>query len=200
VIKLTDKQHDALIEICNIGVSRAARQLSVLTKEDISITIPEMVVSDVSEVIEIFKLSLDEIYSSISLSMQGSMQGVTVLLFKSQDSKKLAAMLTESLTQEEKAKQNPEDILTEVGNIIISSSLGAMGNMLGDKVELQVPKYTECDVKTALQLPGENDIKLYAVLAISTALHVNGENITSNLLLVFEMVEVPKLLERLDRL
>lgn len=200
MIKLTEKQYDALNEICNVGVSRAARQLSALTKEDITITIPEIVVSNISEVVDIFKLSLHEVYSSISLSMRGSLHGVTVLIFNQEDSSRLANMLTERLPPAEALSHDPKDILVEVGNIIISSSIGAMGNMLGAEVVLAVPEYAERDIMSTLEPPSENGIKLYAVLAISTALHVKGENITSKLLLIFEMAEVPKLLERLELL
>lgn len=202
--ELTSQQLDALTEVCNVGVSRAARQLSNLTKSEIGITVPLVQISLLSEARPLFNLPQEIKIPCIYTFMHGALDGTTFLIFSDNESQTFLKMLVDLMPSQIKSGtvEDNKDILIELGNIIISSSLGTMGDMLGQEILIEVPEYKEDNLGNLLNLYVEEPMNKnrLAVLVIKATMHVSDHDIQADLLLVFKLGSLKQLVIKLDEM
>ncbi len=204
MIQLTEAQTDALMEVSNVGVSRAARQLSDLMHNKITLTIPSIELLTIDEVEDHFKLSKDEMIYCIYAFMQGGLEGCTMLMFHDEDSRKLLTILIKRMSSQANIGplDDTDDILVELGNIVISSTLGAMSDMLGEAIKFGPPSYKKDQLHKLLRL----NVKMsesneeWASLAITTVLRAENHDIRGNLLMIFRLNSLQRLMDKLDKI
>lgn len=203
MVKFSDGQIDALKEICNVGMSKAAKQLSILLDSHIDISIPNLQLLNSNKVLtgSIFDQHVDLSYVSQGLSQ--NIDGQVILVFNREH----ATFLTESvigkapkMTQTE-IRACEREAMLEIGNIIISSCMSAVVNMLNMTVKLTVPKYGEDDIVTLFneQLAALNSTADEALL-ITTKLETKERNISGHLILLLTTESVDHLLTELHNL
>lgn len=201
MITLTEAQRDALIEICSVGMTKSARQLSVLLNSDIVITIPEINMFDAKTACEDKLFPVTNILSYVYQEMSGDMLGRAVLVFQRSD----ATLLTRSLIcdvpqlSEQEIRACEQEAMLEVGNIIISSCAGAIVNMLSFKIALGLPRYGEdnIDRMIKMQLNDVNNLSSDIIL-IETKLETFGQDISGKLLLILTLNSIMHLFEKLN--
>lgn len=141
---LTEAQRDALTELGNIGISRAARQLSVLLNEPIRIAVPRIELCTAEEVGQHFDAQSGDL-ACVYQRMSGDLQGRIALLLPTRDSH----LLFQNLLGDGVALQGLDlrafehEAMTEIGNILISSCVSAMADMLDIRIDVSVPRYAE---------------------------------------------------------
>lgn len=204
MIQLTAAQTDALTEVCNIGVSRAARQLSDLMQNKVTLTIPSVEIVAINEVANHLKLSADKTIYCISAFMKGALQGRTMLMFHDEDSQKLLETLVKMMSLQVNTEHlnDNDDILVELGNIVISATISAMSDMLDEAIKLDTPTYKKGKLLELLCLKVEtsgSDEKL-ASIAITTVLHAENHNIRGSLLMIFRLNSLQQLINKLDKI
>lgn len=128
--KLTDNQLDALMEMSNVGVGHAATAFSQLMGTTVNIKVPQVSVLEVSEVPE--KLGGPE-RSVVGLFFKilGDASGNMLLIFPDESAIKMVSLLLNK--NEDEIDMNSDLVisaLNEVGNILASAYLSALGAML----------------------------------------------------------------------
>lgn len=141
---LTSAQRDVLVELGNIAISRAARQLSVLLDEPIHISVPEVELATASEAAQHLALSGGEV-ACVYQRMTGALAGRIALLLPSRESHMLFQDLlgTHTPLQGLDLRAFEHEALTEIGNIIISSCVSAIADMLSLRIDVSVPRFAE---------------------------------------------------------
>lgn len=127
--RLTEGQLDALKEISNIGMGHAATALSQLIGETVRLRVPQVTVTDVAQVPELLGGS-ERVVVGITLQILGDARGNILLIFPRSSARRL---LTRLLGQEEASLVMNEinrSTLKEVGNILASAYLSALGSLL----------------------------------------------------------------------
>jgi chemotaxis protein CheC len=127
--RLTDGQLDALKEISNIGMGHAATALSQLIGETVRLRVPQVSVTDIAQVPELLGGS-ERVVVGITLRVLGDARGNILLIFPEKSAGQLLARL---LGREETALVINEingSTLKEVGNILASAYLNALGSLL----------------------------------------------------------------------
>ncbi|KIH77790.1 CheC, inhibitor of MCP methylation [Geoalkalibacter ferrihydriticus] len=146
--QLTSGQRDALKEISNIGMGHAADALSRLLRETIMLKVPRVSVTDLSQVPEVLGGS-ERVVAGVSLRMHGDAQGSILLVFPCVS----ALQLLEGLLGPREAADSLDALavsaLKEVGNILASAYLSALGGMLGLSLLPSVPALA-CDMAGAV--------------------------------------------------
>jgi len=136
--KLTDVQLDALKEISNIGMGHAATALSQMLGERVALRVPRVTITELGEVPELLGGS-EALMVGITLQILGDARGNILLLFPQESAHRLLCSL---LHREEKGLVMNEltvSALKEVGNILASAYLSALGNLLGKTLIPSVP-------------------------------------------------------------
>ncbi len=140
-MNLNDLETDALNELFNIGLHRAAASLSELTGRRVEVDLPRLWVCSMEELKDRLTEVISGDLATVHQFFGGPVAGDAVLLLEYEK----AVMLTDVLTGGEVAlggrlDQSAREVLAEIGNVVLSSCLGAFGNVLHVAVSFAVPR------------------------------------------------------------
>lgn len=203
MIELTAEQEDALIEIGNIGMSKAAKQLSVLLNSPIKITIPKIAFIPFKDIAQEGTFDLEQVYTLVSQKVSDDLEGCSALVFRREHANLLTLAVigvAPEFTQKE-ARAYEQEAMLEIGNVIITSCISVITKMVSKTVDLSLPTYNEDklldllgDLFTSMQMTNQN------LIAISTKLETQEDNLTGHLFLILTEQSINKLLDSIRKL
>ena len=133
--------HDALTELFNIGLHRAAASLSELTGQRIIVDLPRLWVCPIHETHIRLRELIEGELATVHQIFMGNIAGDAILVLEYENASRLAALLTHGdVGHDGRLDQSAREVLTEVGNVILSSCLSAFGDMLHVSVTFSVPR------------------------------------------------------------
>jgi chemotaxis protein CheC len=137
--RLTERQLDALREIGNVGMGHAATALSRLTGKTVYLNVPRVMVLDTASMPE-FLGEPERMVTGIHLRMLGNAQGNILMVFPLENATKMLETLIPRKTATGEALTELElSALKEVGNILASAYLNALGELLRTPLLPSVP-------------------------------------------------------------
>lgn len=195
-MNLTPDQTDALKELINIGVGRAAGMLNEMVNSRVYLQVPSVRVFSAPEA----KKQLERLDSgkvaAVQLLFKGPFSGTAALVFPTESASNLVAILT----GEEPGTYDLDSVragtLSEVGNIVINGVMGSIGNVLKERISYSFPKYTEDAIENILA-SSEPDPNA-AVLLARTRFKVKEFQVEGDIILVFEVGSFDTLLASID--
>lgn len=138
-LKLTENQLDALREISNIGMGHAATALSQLINRTILLTVPKVTVSDLACVPALFG-GAEQLVVGIYLQILGDARGNILMIFPRESALKLLAkLLAQNGRKGPLLSELEVSTLKEVGNILASAFLNALGSLMKRTLIPSVP-------------------------------------------------------------
>lgn len=203
MISLTLEQQDALIEIGNVGMSKAAKQLSILLNSPIKITIPKISTMSLEEIKADENFHKEQIYSLVSQMLTADLNGSAALLLRREYANLLTMSVIEKMpefTQKESLAYEQEALL-EIGNIIITACISVIADMLFKTVHLNFPVYNEnkfLPLLADLCMPLRELNKNY--IAITTRLDTSNNSLSGHLLLILTEDSIEVLLNSIKTL
>lgn len=196
---MTPAEHDATVELANIGISRAARQLSALLDDEIRIQVPSATLFDSpAEVVAELSRAGGEI-ACVYQRLSGELAGRVALLLPSRDSR----VLFHSLIGQGAPLQGVDlrafehEAMTEIGNIIISSSVSAMADMLGQRIAVSVPRFAEASIDALFEDEAHEG---QAALLIHARLKAVRRDVEGVIMLMFSASVASRILEAVQRI
>ena len=168
---------DALTELFNIGLHRAAASLSDLTNQRIIVDLPRLWVCSIEEMHDRLLELLDGDLATVHQIFKGSVAGDAVLVLEYENAARLAAFLTQGgVAMGGRLDQSAREVLAEVGNVILSSCLSAFGDMLQVAVSFSVPRIHVESLEGLLKsLVVEDEDLRYALVAATRFRLTEGE-------------------------
>lgn len=127
--ELDTVQLDTLKEVSNIGMGHAATALSQMIGQTVLLTVPNVTITEISQVPEHLG-GAEKLMVGITLQILGDARGSIMLLFPQESAHRLLCSL---LGRQDKGLVMNEvsvSALKEVGNILASAYLSALGNLL----------------------------------------------------------------------
>lgn len=127
---LKELQLDALKEVANIGAGHAATALSQMINNQVMVKVPSLKILPLEDIPELLGSS-DLVVAGVLMHILGDITGRMLLLFPRNTALELAALL---LNQEEVSMAFTEmerSCISEIGNILAGSYMGALGEFLG---------------------------------------------------------------------
>ena len=158
---------DALTELFNIGLHRAAASLSELTSQRIVVDSPRLWICPIEQVESKLLSVVTGELATVHQIFSGAVAGDAVLLIEYDK----AAALTRLMTAGEAAfggrlDQSAREVLAEIGNIVLGACLSAFGDMLHVSVSFSVPRIHVESLHGILRtLMVESEEMQYAVIA-----------------------------------
>ncbi|HUQ52747.1 MAG TPA: chemotaxis protein CheX, partial [Gammaproteobacteria bacterium] len=123
---LEELELDALTELVNLGVSRAAANLAVMVQEEVLLTVPkvELLTRDAA----IRTLGEREARSLVAVhqTFEGAIVGRALLIFPEANSLELVRAIVGSELSNEDIVELEQEALAETGNIILNSCLATI--------------------------------------------------------------------------
>ena len=169
--------HDALTELFNIGLHKAAASLSELTGQRIIVDLPRLWVCPIEETHVRLRELIEGELATVHQVFMGSVSGDAVLVLEYENASRLAALLTHGdVAKDGRLDQSAREVLAEVGNVILSSCLSAFGDMLHVAVSFSVPRIHVESLEGLLRsLKVESDELHYTLLAATRFRISEGE-------------------------
>lgn len=189
---------DAIREIVNIGVGRAAGQLNQMTGSHIRLQVPMIRIIPFDEFSEAKKEILSEnLRSSVTLGFRGTFSGITVVAFSPESAAALVMLLTGE--KEDSPDLDPMRIeaLKEVGNIIINSVMGSIANVLSEHLTYSLPVYFEGPVSDLAGLRNRGRPDQYILIA-KASFFIESLRIDGDIFLLFEVGSLERLVDSIS--
>jgi chemotaxis protein CheC len=193
---LDDQQKGDLAEVVNIGVGHAASALNDLTGLHVELTVPEIDVVSVPGLARTLGGLVEDSVSSVQMGFRGGLEGCAFLVFPPSSAAKLATLVTGEPAVIPSVGLH-SGTLTEVGNILINSVVGAIANLLDLPLRYSLPVYAE---ERVMDLLDAHRSEAYPVVLVAKArFEIRQSQVEGNLLLLFEMSSFEGLLRALAR-
>jgi len=202
-MKFKKEQLDVLLEVCNIGMSKAAKQLSVLLNGPVLLDNPAINLLTSEEFIE-YQISQDNaLMSMVHQGLELDFEGHAVLVFKRDYTERLLEAVVGELPNlnAEEIRSCEQEAMLEIGNIVISSCVTAMANMLSKKVGLSVPNYYEGTFENISKNQTKGVVnKSTSVVLLSTTMSTEKGNFSGRLMLFISSKSIKSILTAVNKM
>ncbi len=195
-MQLNQDQIDALEEVINIGVGRAASTLYDMIEQHIELRVPKIIICDELKLSENISGAEEALDTSVAQAFEGAISGTAMLAFPESSGTKLAKILSDPDIEEDELESDLAGILEEVGNIFLNGVLGSIANLFEDDFLYTVPEVHDgVPVEVVLTDAATDDECFY--LVADARFDVADSEISGSLLLVFNTGEFSSLLDKL---
>jgi chemotaxis protein CheC len=141
-VELTDFQRDALTELINIGFGRAAASLSRITGHRVVLEVPQVAIHPISEVNAALSGVVRGDIATVHQVFSGPVAGDALLVLDTAGAALIKQLLTDEMPLPLAMDASGQEVVTEVGNILLNACLGMFGNLLKVQVSFSVPRLT----------------------------------------------------------
>lgn len=195
-LTLVELERDALTEIVNVGVSRAASSLRKMINEQVLLSVPSIdVVSQHRAARLISEREVAELVA-IRQDFSGAFAGRALLIFPEENSLELVrAVIGDQLSAHELLEMEHE-ALAETGNVILNNCLATMANMLKRSLTMTVPEVLRGSGATLFET-GERDSAEGLVLFLYIDFAVRRRDIRGYIAMVMDLPSLATLKELL---
>lgn len=146
-VTLDDLERDALTELVNIGVSRAAASLRKMVGKQVLLSVPSVeVVTQSAAAALIAQRESDELVA-IKQEFAGAFSGKALLIFPEENSLELVRAIVGDEVVAADVISLKEEALSETGNVILNGCLGTIANMLNQSLQMSLPRVLYGDGK-----------------------------------------------------
>ncbi len=140
-MNISDMQADALKEIFNMGVGRAAGTLSELVDAQVKLNIPEIEVHDLNRSDNVLGDVFQASVNAVEQGFFGTFSGKATLAFPTESACRLVAALSGEELGSPDLDFAMSGTLSEVGNILINGVLGTISNIFERQINFTLPSY-----------------------------------------------------------
>lgn len=188
-MEFSQEQIDALTEVFNIGVGRAAASLGDLLGTRIELRVPQIQIKPC--------LESQEAGLAILQSFEGGVSGTALLAFPTDSGQQLAKLLGGYGPDDDLPAIELSGILSEVGNIVLNGVLGSFANMIETDLTYCVPDFFVDHPLEDLVQNSSSNATPDSIVVADTNFSVLSENISGSVVLAFELGSLKSLLARL---
>jgi chemotaxis protein CheC len=196
-VALNELERDALTEIVNIGVSRAASSLRKMIGDQVLLSVPSIEV--VSQRRAARLISEREVVELVAVrqDFSGPFSGRALLIFPETNSLELVRAVTGGELSAEEVIEMEHEALAETGNVILNSCLATMANMLKRSLSMTIPEVLRGDGAMLFEID-ENAEAEGLVLFLYIDFAVRQRDIRGYIAMLMDIPSLATLKELLD--
>ena len=198
-MELNTVQHDALVELLNIGFGRAGASLSKLTQQRVLLEVPSVAIHPITHLNQSLGKLVDERVASVHQVFSGPVAGDALLLLDPIAAATLTELLTDVPPLSMDLDPSSREVFTEVGNIVLNACIGTFGNMLEVPVSFSVPDVDVTNVHTVIDRMLESGDAFRYALVVTAGFRLRESAVTGYVVIVLTVQSLKRLLEALDR-
>lgn len=136
---LTELEIDALTELVNVGVSRAAASLRQMVGRQVLLSVPSIEVTSRQTAAALMAEREVGPLVAVSQDFDGAFGGRALLIFPQATSRELARAVTGDEIEDADLEGLEEEALRETGNVVLTNCLATMANILRKPLEMSLP-------------------------------------------------------------
>jgi chemotaxis protein CheC len=196
-MELNESQHDALVEIMNVGVGRAAGFLQELVSARVRLSVPEVWILSVADAAANFGFASTDNCSVVSLRFRGTFRGNAALALPTSGAVDLAILANGGRLGEGNLDDLRAAVLEEIGNIVLNGVIGTFADLLGARLDYSVPEYFE---RPASELAGTVTNEGPQVLVSRAHFTIDGHAVEGDIVIFLELDSFARLRVAIDEM
>ncbi|MDM5176842.1 chemotaxis protein CheC [Massilia sp. DJPM01] len=138
---LSELQHDALVEIFNIGVGHAAKSMSEIVNEEVTMSVPSISFLNRAEAAEMLGNKDSARVCGVSQHYEGAFKTEAILMFPEDKSLDIVRLMVGESVPLKELTEMEQEALSEIGNIILNSCVGTLANIFAQELSGSLPEY-----------------------------------------------------------
>jgi len=198
-IALTELQLDALTELVNLGVSRAAGNLAVMVREEVILSVPKVALMTRQDAIQTLSQRDSRSLVAVHQTFEGEIVGRALLIFPEERSLQLVRSLVSSELSNEEIIELEQEALAETGNVILNSCLATIANSLESRLKISLPEVIRGESTRFFSLPPPPEAGS-TVLFVYINFAVRRRNIEGYIAMLMDLPSLEALKKLLDAL
>jgi chemotaxis protein CheC len=155
MFNLSELQHDALVEIFNIGVGHAAASMSGIVNEEVTMSVPSISFVNRGEAALMLVNNDTRRICGVSQHYSGAFKTEAILMFPEEKSLEIVRLMVGELLPYTELTEMEQEAMSEIGNIILNSCVGTLANIFGEELEGSLPIYHIGTSEDILSATGE---------------------------------------------
>lgn len=148
---------DAMTELVNIGVSRAAVSLREMVGEEVVLSVPRVELVARERAVEILCEREARKLVAVHQTFDGDITGRALLIFPETKSLEIVRAVAGSDLSLEDVIDLEQEALAETGNIILNGCLATIANMLDRSLKMSLPEVLRGEAEHFFNLPPPPD-------------------------------------------
>lgn len=141
MIELTDIQHDALVEVFNIGVGHAAATMSRMVTEEVTLSVPSIKFQSRWQAAEALGGGGTKRICAVTQRFTGPFSAEAILMFPEDKSLEIVRLMIGDQIPLDELTELEQEALSEIGNIILNSCIGTLANIFGHEFSSSLPVF-----------------------------------------------------------
>jgi len=141
MFNLTELQHDALVEIFNIGVGHAARAMSEIVNEDVTMSVPSISFLNRADAAAMLGNKDSSRVCGVSQHYDGAFSTEAILMFPEDKSLDIVRLMVGESVPLQQLTEMEQEAMSEIGNIILNSCVGTLANIFSQELSGSLPAY-----------------------------------------------------------
>lgn len=197
---LSEFEKDSIGELINIAMGAAADNLNQLTGCDVQLTVPKVDLLSLKEYKE--KILSKEVTDktdliSVSEEFTGHFSGNAVLIFHFENSLNLVKSLLQDFDDLDvnDFTDMEEEVLTEVGNILLNSCIATFANASNTQLETNIPKFSKGNIHYIIDEQRIFDQETQLILLAEIGFFVETQEISGHMVLTLTLPILRSILE-----
>ena len=198
-IALDELELDALTELVNIGVSRAAASLRLMIGAEILLSVPSVQVVTRGEAARIIGGGDADALVAVHQAFDGDLSGRALLIFPETNSLELVRAVTGGELPLEDIIELEQEALAETGNIILNGCLATIANLLHRNLKISLPEIVRGsgqDLFNLAGVPQVEDVALFLYIDFA----VTQRDIRGYIAMLMDLPALTSLKHMLDEL
>jgi chemotaxis protein CheC len=189
--RLDELERDALTELVNIGVSRAALALHDLVGEQVLLSVPSLSILSRTEAAALVDKAKPELLVAVRQAFHGEFSGRALLIFPEANSLELVRAVAGAQLELEDIIELEQEALAEIGNIILNGCMATIANLLQRRLTISLPEVIRGRALDFFELPasGAEDV----VLFVRINFILKGREVSGYVAMVMDLLSIASL-------
>jgi chemotaxis protein CheC len=197
-VQLSELQHDAIVELLNIGFGRAGAALSRLTSQRVTLDVPQVGIHAMDQLTAHLAGLTSYDVATVHQPFAGSLAGDALLILTPEAAVKLGELLTDEPSLPLTLDTSSQEVLGEVGNILLNACIGTFGNLLDVPITFHAPDINIASLHSVLeQLDDTGDNLRYALL-VTAGFKLREAEIVGYMVIILSVPSLARLLEAVE--
>lgn len=196
--EMTSLQIDVMREIGSIGTGNAVTALSSLMNIPVAMGMPTITIEGFNEAVETVG-NPEDVVAAVMVAMGGDMSGIIMLVLdKDFINEILSHTINQQIADYDELDEMDISVLTEVGNIVISSYVSAMSGLAGMSIELLVPAISVNMLGGIMSVPmAELGYETDKLMMIQGSMRIESKKFDNDILMFPHIKSLNTLLDKL---
>jgi chemotaxis protein CheC len=161
ITPLSDLERDALGELSNIAMARAANGLRQMVENQVMLSVPSVDIVSKQTATELIGKSNSQTLVAIRQDFTGAFSGRALLIFPEASSLELVRIVVGRQLSLEDIANLEDEALAETGNIILNSWVATIANLLKSGLRMSLPTVIRGDSRQMFKSEEDQNLVLF---------------------------------------